>query len=185
MGYAQMTSGRQSATASATARDPSICLYIGRLALQRLVDGFVRGARCSDIGCSDLLPKFVTDRCFNRRECWAAGHCRERAEQRCIRQRTSDMNECDFTRAHGTDVPFEEMLREVVQPKLFKAPRRIDEQKPEFRDAAEDVHLMQQGRVLDDHGVGFHDGLAQADFLLVDAAERGYRCAHPLGTEAW
>src|SRR6187397_2650871 len=37
IGYAQMTSGRQAATVSATAREPSICLGTGRL-LQRVID---------------------------------------------------------------------------------------------------------------------------------------------------
>jgi hypothetical protein len=42
---------------------------------------------------------------------------------------------------------------------------------------------MQQGRVLDDQGVGFHDRLAQADLLVGDAAEGHHRRAGALGTE--
>ena len=43
---------------------------------------------------------------------------------------------------------------------------------------------MQQRRILDDQRVGLEHRLAQADLLVVDAAERHDRRAHPLGAEA-
>src|SRR3954453_18428964 len=48
IGYAQMTSGRHSATASATARDPSICLSTGQL-LSFGTHEPVRGGRRGDV----------------------------------------------------------------------------------------------------------------------------------------
>ena len=49
---------------------------------------------------------------------------------------------------------------------------------------AEDVHLVQQRRVLDDDRVRGHDGLPQPDRPVVDAAECDDRSPGPLGTEA-
>src|SRR3954462_8993592 len=57
MGYAQMTSGRHSATASATARDPSICLSMKWL----LAYGGSRFGR-GDVAVGKLADEALADR---------------------------------------------------------------------------------------------------------------------------
>jgi hypothetical protein len=50
--------------------------------------------------------------------------------------------------------------------------------------ALEQVDLLQQRRILDDQSVGLQHRLADADLLIVDAAERHDRRAHPFRSEA-
>src|SRR5512135_3390124 len=58
IGYAQITCGRASATASATAREPSICLSMNGLAIHPRV-----GFACrSDVHVGDPLRELVADR---------------------------------------------------------------------------------------------------------------------------
>src|SRR6266700_1653358 len=59
MGYAQMTCGRQSAMASATAREPSICLSMHDLPAAAY--GRVRFDGRSDVLFRDRGRKFLTD----------------------------------------------------------------------------------------------------------------------------
>src|SRR6516225_2517468 len=62
IGYAQMTSGRQRATASATAREPSICLSINRLAFPASPHALVSLLRRSGVGVTDLGGELFTNR---------------------------------------------------------------------------------------------------------------------------
>src|SRR5665213_3518367 len=72
MGYAQTTSGRQCATVSATARDPSICRNIGELLLG--VDGQSVGRfRGCGIALSDHSGKPLAHGSRDRRERDLAG----------------------------------------------------------------------------------------------------------------
>src|SRR5215207_6963401 len=61
IGYAQMTSGRQAATVSATAREPSICLGMGRL-LERALDQPVRDLRRHRVACGRGAREALADR---------------------------------------------------------------------------------------------------------------------------
>src|SRR3954451_11643638 len=56
IGYAAITSGRHSATASATAREPSVCLSMGPLA-----DQVVGGARGGDVARGDASREALGD----------------------------------------------------------------------------------------------------------------------------
>src|ERR1017187_3829494 len=74
MGYAQMTSGRHSATASATARDPSS--WRGTAQLPQLVhDPGVCGLRGGDVALCDRAAEALADRARHRVE-------RDRAAER-------------------------------------------------------------------------------------------------------
>src|SRR5262245_6104830 len=75
IGYAQITCGRHSATASATAREPSVCLSIGRLpgprsALERLI-------RSGDVALRNRRRELFPDRAHERLH---ADHARHRGE---------------------------------------------------------------------------------------------------------
>ncbi len=61
IGYAQMTSGRHSATASATARDPSSCLSMGGLP-HRGLHVLVGRRGCGRVAFADLAGEPVADR---------------------------------------------------------------------------------------------------------------------------
>ena len=74
--------------------------------------------------------------------------------------------------------------RELAEPELVEAARRVDQDVAVGLEAAEDVHLVQQRRVLDDQRVGLGDRLARADLLVVDPAEGHHRRAGALGAEA-
>src|SRR5678810_372609 len=80
IGYAQTTSGRQSATASATACEPSACWSIGDLG-ECVADGVERFGRCGDVAVGDLAAELVADRVRDGVERDDAGERGEAAEQ--------------------------------------------------------------------------------------------------------
>src|SRR6476646_1755375 len=67
IGYAQMTSGRQSATASATACEPSVCLSIGDLD-ERMANDLVSLGRRGDVCVGYLAAELGADRVRDRVE---------------------------------------------------------------------------------------------------------------------
>jgi hypothetical protein len=73
---------------------------------------------------------------------------------------------------------------ELAETELVEALRGVDQDEAVGLQAAEQVDLVQQRRVLDDQRVGLHDRLARADLAIVDPAERDDRRAHALGAEA-
>jgi hypothetical protein len=77
-----------------------------------------------------------------------------------------------------------EALDELADAQLGEAARGIDEDQAFGGDAAEEVDLVQQRRVLDDQRVGRHHRLAQADLAVGDAAEGHHRRPHPFRAEA-
>src|SRR3954470_10288946 len=81
IGYAGMTSGRHSATVSATAREPSICLS----GMTRALDEVVRRDRGRDIPLGDRAREARADRRDDRLERDHAAERREAAEQRGVR----------------------------------------------------------------------------------------------------
>src|SRR5215212_1100522 len=91
MGYAQMTSGRQSATASAIACEPSICLSIGSLAFDDHDRSVESGMRGSDIRERDVSGEFLVNRRRDRFDRYALSERGERSQQRRIRHRPTNM----------------------------------------------------------------------------------------------
>src|SRR5689334_2112850 len=67
IGYAAMTSGRHSATASATARDPSTCLSTGPLRSHE-EHGVVRSGRGGDVALRQPPGEALADRGDHRLE---------------------------------------------------------------------------------------------------------------------
>src|SRR5262245_2727988 len=99
IGYAQITSGRQRPTASATAREPSVCLRIGhrspgRLHLTQYVAvGFARGHL---VARGHLAFEFLPDRAYYRFDRYQPRYGGEAAEQRGVRHRTPDARQCEL-----------------------------------------------------------------------------------------
>src|SRR6185436_4650871 len=88
IGYAQMTSGRQRPTASATAREPSVCLSIGLGSpgnLHFLQHVAVRLARGGLVARRDLAFEFLSDRGYNGLDRNESRYGGEAAEQGGIR----------------------------------------------------------------------------------------------------
>src|SRR5512139_3884152 len=101
MGYAQMTCGRHSAIASATAADPSTCLSTaGLLAAHGLLHEFKRLGGSRDVCGSDFGRKLFLDGCRNGGQRDTAGKRGKPSEERCIRQRTADVAQRDLGRGH-------------------------------------------------------------------------------------
>ena len=73
---------------------------------------------------------------------------------------------------------------ELGEAELVEARGGVDQHVAVGAEPGEDVDLVQQRRVLDDQRVRLGDRLARADRLVVDAAERHHRRAHPLRAEA-
>ena len=73
---------------------------------------------------------------------------------------------------------------ELAETEVLEAARGVDQDVAVLAQAPEDVHLVQQGGVLDDQRVGLEDRLPQADRVRVDPAERHHRGARALGAEA-
>src|SRR4051812_43746963 len=84
IGYAATTSGRQRATVSATATEPSSCRSTGRL------QG-VGGARGGDVALRVRAGEPLADRALQRRERKDSGHRDERGEQRRAGQRAAEV----------------------------------------------------------------------------------------------
>src|SRR5215207_8860412 len=181
IGYAGMTSGRHSATVSATAREPSICLSGMTHALQLTQYVAVgRGGR-RGVPARDFAREARADRGGDRVERDDAGERREAAQQRGVRQRPADVLACELAGGHGQNL---EVLGELGESELGEAAAGVDEDVPALAHPAEDVDLVQQRRVLHDQRVGLHDGLADADLPVVDAAERHDRRTGALRAEA-
>src|SRR4029079_18491077 len=89
IGYAQITCGRHSATASATACEPSVCLSIGRLL--RRGDDLERVGRRRNVLLRDGRWEFFANRGDDRCKPDRAGDRRETAEQRRVRDRAPDV----------------------------------------------------------------------------------------------
>jgi hypothetical protein len=90
----------------------------------------------------------------------------------------------EVARRHGEHPLVAEVLDEFAEAELVEALGGVDQDEAVSAQTSEEVHLMQQRRVLDDQRVGFHDRLAHADLAIVDAAERDHRRARALGAEA-
>src|SRR4051794_11126776 len=87
IGYAGMTSGRHSATVSATAREPSICLS----GMPRSHHEVVRGDRSRGVPLRHLAREADMDRGRDRLERDDAAERGEAAEQRGVRQWPADV----------------------------------------------------------------------------------------------
>src|SRR5512144_3143483 len=98
IGYAQITSGRHSATASATAREPSICFSMDDLPGERLLHVVVRLGRGGDVRGGDLRRELLADRVEHRFEMEHAADRGEAAEQRDVRHRPPDVLHRDVGR---------------------------------------------------------------------------------------
>src|SRR5262245_17300971 len=86
IGYAQITSGRHSATVSATAREPSICLSMGGLRDER-VGGL--GGPCVALGRRGGEP--LADRLGDRGERDRSGERGERSEEGGVGERPAQV----------------------------------------------------------------------------------------------
>src|SRR5579859_2905255 len=95
IGYAQITSGRQSATALATAWEPSICSSMGFLRGAKELEGAARGDR---VPLADAAREFRADRGAHRVDGDLARHRREAAEKRRIGQRAPDALQRELAR---------------------------------------------------------------------------------------
>src|SRR6185369_3404501 len=126
IGYAQMTSGRQSATASATACEPSVCLSIGDLD-ERVADGLVGLGGGGDVAVGDLAGELVADRVRDGVERDDPGERGEAAEQHRVRQRPAEVLERDLGRGHRQQPLAAEALRDLADAELVEAALAVDE----------------------------------------------------------
>src|ERR1035441_1556966 len=89
MGYAQTTSGRQRATVSATAREPSICRSTDQLLFCKCDESIGSGGG-GGVALTDYAREAFADRRIDGVECDLTGQCRGPAEQRRVRQGTTE-----------------------------------------------------------------------------------------------
>ena len=137
-----------------------------------------------DVALGHLAGELFADRRGHRLERDPPRHRGESAQQRRVGHRPADVLEREVGRRHAcTGVPAAS-LREFADAEFVEGARGVDEDVALARQAAEHIHLVQQRRVLDDQRVGLQDRLAQADLLVVDAAERDHRRAGALRAEA-
>ncbi len=86
-------------------------------------------------------------------------------------------------RRHGQQPLLPEVLRELAQAELVEAAFAVQKDVGIGIEAGEQLHLVEQGRVLDDQRVRFGNRFTGADRLVVDPAEGDHRGASPFGTE--
>src|SRR5438270_7192222 len=113
-----------------------------------------------------------------------AGEPGEGAEQHGIRQRPSDVLERELGGGDSQRMPGRKLLSDSGKLQVVETARAVDQQIAVRLKALEHVHDLKQGRVLHDYRVRLEDRLAQADFLVVDAAVGDDRRAHALRAEA-
>ena len=99
-------------------------------------------------------------------------------------QRATEVFERELGRRAGDEPLGAELVEEVAESQLEKLARRIDKDVALWREPREEIHLVDECDVLDDHGVGLHHRLARADDLVVDATEGDDGRTGPLGAEA-
>ena len=126
----------------------------------------------------------LADRARHRLERDQPAERREAAEQRRVRDSAPGVLARKLGGRHGQQPLAAEAPDEVAETELVEALGGVDQDEAVRLAAAEHVHLVQQRGVLDDQRVGLHHGLARADLVIVDAAERDHRRAHALGAEA-
>ena len=80
------------------------------------------------------------------------GEGREATEQDEVRHRAADVLAGDDGGRDGEDLA--PPVLHLVQPQLPDGAAGVDEDEPTRFEATEDVDLVQQGRVLDDEGIG-------------------------------
>src|SRR4051794_17978035 len=124
IGYAPMTSGRHSAMASATARDPSICLRMRRLLAIR-ADERERLRRRGRVGLADRAGEALAEGGGDRVDRDQAVAGGERADQRGARQRTPEVPARDLAGRHCQHGGVELAEAERLGPA-----RRVDDDRP-------------------------------------------------------
>src|SRR5579862_3911721 len=189
IGYAQITSGRHSATVSATASDPSICLSMGWLSQLAYGRSGLRPhhserlLRRSDVLLAEEAGEPLSDRTRNGAERHSPGQRGEPPEQRRVRKRLAELLARELGPGNGLEPAAVEALEQLLDPQLTKALRCVDQNPAVRLQAAEHVHLVKQRRVDHDQGVGRGDRLAGTNRTLVDPAKRHDRRPRPLRSE--
>src|SRR3954471_3483616 len=123
-----MTSGRASATASATAREPSSCFSMAH----RLVGGGGGG----DIRLRKLGRELLANRRAHRFERHDAGDRGKVAEQRRVRYRTADVFQCELGGADGICPVF---LHELAEAEGLERARGVEHDRAARREAGEEI----------------------------------------------
>src|SRR5262249_15686371 len=121
MGYAQITCGRQSATASAIAWDPSVSLSIGRLFCNLL--GFLRRPHLPLRHFGGELLAYRARQGFEADDAREGG---EATEQRNVRHGAPDVLARNLGRREGEDAELAQ-LPERAEPELVDAARAVHE----------------------------------------------------------
>src|SRR3546814_643294 len=126
IGYAQITSGRHSATASATAREPSVCLSMGRL-LHPALDARKCLAGGREVGGGHLALELDADRVRHCIERDQARQRREAAQQHRIGQRSAQVLERDLGCRQG-DQPLPTIaLLDFTKAQFIEAATAVDQ----------------------------------------------------------
>src|SRR5579864_3352844 len=173
-----MTSGLDSATASATAREPSTCLSTG--GLRDLQSHELEGAFGTCYVTFGELPReSVTYGSNHRGERDHPGEGGKAAEQYSVRDWPTHCLSSDLRRRHRHRARGSKRRRQIADTQLGEAAAGIDEQVALFRQTAEEVDLVEQGRVLDDQGVRARNRLVCPDLVVRDAAVRDHGCPCP------
>ena len=127
IGYAAITSGRQSATAAATAWEPSICLRMRGLP-DLVLHERVRGLGGGDVGRDPTAPaNFSRIAAATDAERDDAADRGEGSEQGGVRQRAPEVLARDVRGRHGEQPLLAEALDELAQPELGEAVHGVDE----------------------------------------------------------
>src|SRR4029079_843301 len=159
IGYAQMTCGRQSATASATACEPSVCLSIG--CLPRLgCDVECFGSR-RDVLLGNGRGKLLADCGDDRWQLDHAGDRCEAAQKRGVRNRAPDVLHRQLARRQRAHSILLNPARKAAEAELVGRLHRVEQDVAANRQPAEEIDLVQQRLILDDQRVGRQHRLAQ------------------------
>src|ERR1700682_2798687 len=75
-------------------------------------------------------------------------------------------------------------MPEAAEPLFLDAQRRVEQNVSSIAQAAEQIGMVQECRILNNQRVRLQHGLSQANLFVVDAAERHKRSTHPLRAKA-
>src|SRR3954447_17334945 len=134
IGYAAITSGRHSATASATAREPSICLSMGLLE-RRPMNQAIRGTGRRDVPVGNRSAEPFAHRGRHGRQSYDRHRGGERPEERAAGDRPPEVLARELGGRNG-DQP--EAADEIGEAELGDRATAVDQNRPAVAQTAED-----------------------------------------------
>jgi hypothetical protein len=143
-------------------------------------DEIMSRPRGSCIRFTYLPAKALLNSCFEERNIYAVRQSRKGTEQGSIRKRPAEMLDRELGCWNSQTVIRFQFVENVLETKLLKTSRTVDQHITGLSYSLEDWNVMKQSWILDDQRVRGCYWLSRSNQLLTDPAESRNRRAHSL-----